>query len=108
MSSLFTLNGDVSAVGKSATYSAPDTLLYPVSETDDGFLPVDISGPRINVLFAHFAPVELNEFHRLFGIHVAVILQLSEHHDFLDLQGGCPDEPSHCVAPREHAGPMAP
>ena len=62
-----------------------------MSETDDGFLPVDISGPRINVLFAHFAhfaPVELNEFHRLFGIHVAMILQLSEHHNFLDLQGG--------------------
>ncbi|KAI4546960.1 hypothetical protein MG293_003515 [Ovis ammon polii] len=53
-----------------------------VSETDDGFLPGDISGPRINVLFT------LNEFHRLFGIHVAMILQLSEHHDFLDLQGG--------------------
>lgn len=58
------------------------SLLYSVSETDDGFLPVDISGPRINVLFT------LNEFHRLFGIHVAMILQLSEHHDFLDLQGG--------------------
>lgn len=53
-----------------------------MSEKDDGFLPVNISGPRINVLFA------LNEFHRLFGIHVAMILQLSEHHDFLDLQGG--------------------
>ena len=52
------------------------------------------------MLFAHFAPVELNEFHRLFGIHVAVILQLSEHRDFLDLQGGALMN-HHTVWPRE-------
>lgn len=64
------------------------SLLYPVlSETNDGFLPLDISRPRINVLFA------LNEIHGLFCIHFALTLWWCDSHylalnDFLDSQGG--------------------